>query len=193
MTEIWKDIEGYEGRYKVSTKGRVKSLARKIPRTRKGNTYLSDVPERILKPFDNNGYRQVRLSDGTKTKDYKAHRLVAKAFLPNEKNLPQINHKDENKSNNDVNNLEWCDRNYNLNYGTRKERIYNNPNYIENMKRLAESKSKAVRGTHVETGEVIEFESAFKAYKAGGFSNTCISRVCEGERKTHKGYTWEYI
>jgi len=192
MTEIWKDIEDYEGKYQVSNKGRVKSMARRVLKDVKKGRF-ADVPEKILNPFDNGGYRQVRLSDGSKTKDYKVHRLVATAFLSNYKNYSQVNHKDENKSNNDASNLEWCNREYNLNYGTRKERIYSNENYIKNMKKLAEIKSKPVKGTHIKTGEVIVFKSAFQASKTGEFSNSCIGRVCEGERKTHKGYTWEYI
>ena len=110
MTEQWRPIEGYEGLYEVSNLGRVKSL--KCGR------------ERILKPqMKKKGYLQVGLRKEGKYKMFKVHRLVAQAFIPNPEGLPQINHKDENPSNNRVENLEWCDSKYNNNYGTHNERI----------------------------------------------------------------------
>ena len=102
MEEIWKDIEGYEGLYQISTMGRVKSLRRNI----------------ILRQGITNGYERVVLSTNNIPKGYSIHRLVANAFIPNPDNLPQVNHKDENKANNRVDNLEWCTQKYNVNYGT---------------------------------------------------------------------------
>lgn len=114
--EIWKDIKGFEGKYQVSNFGRVKSLER----LRKGkcNSFVK-VKEKILKgKIDKDGYIEYALCCGkhNKMKCYKAHRLVADAFIPNPDNLPQINHKDENKMNNYVDNLEWCTAKYNINY-----------------------------------------------------------------------------
>ena len=112
LNEIWKPIKGYEGLYEVSNFGRIKSL--------------KFGKERILKGSkDKYGYLQVVLSKNNKSKTFKVHRLVSEAFIPNPDNLPQVNHKDENPSNNNVNNLEWCDKTYNNNYGTRNTRISN--------------------------------------------------------------------
>ena len=109
MNEIWKNIAGYEGLYEVSSFGRVRSL-------RFGKT-------KILKPGKNKkGYLRVSLCKNGKQKTFFVHRLVAQAFLENPQNLPQINHKDENKQNNRLENLEWCSCDYNNNYGTRNER-----------------------------------------------------------------------
>lgn len=116
--EIWKDIPGYEGKYQVSSYGRVKSIARY--RKSKNNSKVF-VPEKILKgKLNRDGYVTYALCTGThkKMKYYMAHRLVAMAFIPNPNNLPIINHRDENPQNNIVSNLEWCDYSYNRNYGT---------------------------------------------------------------------------
>lgn len=110
--EIWKDIDGYEGLYQISNYGRVKSLARYTVQ----NHYLN---EKFLKGYDNsNGYWYYDLYDSNcKRKKKSAHVLVANAFIPNPDNLPQVNHKDEDKYNNYVGNLEWCTQKYNCNYG----------------------------------------------------------------------------
>lgn len=95
--EIWKDIFGYEGLYQASTFGRIKSLAR-------SGTY-----ERILIPvIDNHGYYHITLSKNGIVQRFFIHQLIAKTFIPNSLNLPQVNHKDGNKQNNKAENLEWC-------------------------------------------------------------------------------------
>lgn len=111
--EEWKDIKGYEGKYQVSSCGRVKSLSNN--KTRK---------ERILKPnIDNKGYKTVCLCMNGNVKRFLIHRLVAIAFIPNPNNCPIINHMDENSKNNHVSNLEWCTYKYNNNYGTKPKRM----------------------------------------------------------------------
>lgn len=115
MDEQWKDIHGYEGYYQVSSLGRVKSF-QKWKRAKRPD-------ELILKHYVNNrGYHQVTLYKGKERHKYLVHRLVAEAFLPNEKNLPQVNHIDENIDNNAANNLEWCSALYNNCYGTARFR-----------------------------------------------------------------------
>ena len=117
MIEEWRPIEGYEGLYEVSNLGRVRSLDRFYYRLHKG---------KVLSPTkDRYGYLTVTLNCNGKSKTIKIHRLVAQAFLPNPDNLPQVNHKDEDKTNNNVDNLEWCTAKYNVNFGTRQERYRN--------------------------------------------------------------------
>ena len=102
-----KDIVGYEGIYGITSCGRVWSYRRK----------------KFLTPRkSSNGYLQVILCKDGQRKGYSLHRLVADAYIPNPDNLPQVNHKDENKANNCLQNLEWCDAKYNMNYGTRTEK-----------------------------------------------------------------------
>ena len=170
--EIWKDIEDYENLYQISSLGRVKSLGN--DKTRK---------EKILKPAkDKDGYLYVGLSKQGKIKYYKVHRLVAMAFIENPNNYPIINHKDEDKTNNAVENLEFCDAKYNLNYGTRNIRVaesnINNPN-----------RSKKV--LCVETGKI--YPSTNEVYRQLGFFQQNISSACRGKYKQAYGYTWRYV
>ena len=121
MKEIWKDIEGYEGIYQVSNKGRVKSLKRKICSNSNNHKY-NTLSEKLLKLSGGGKYIQVILCKDGKTSAKLVHRLVAQAFIPNPNNYPVINHKDENKKNNDVRNLEWCTYKYNNEYNGRIEK-----------------------------------------------------------------------
>ena len=164
MDEIWRDIDGYEGLYQISNKGRVKSLY--------------NGSERILRPRDNGkGYLRVNLTKENTSKHIRVHRLVARTFIPNPDNLPEINHRDENKKNNCVENLEWCDRVYNVNYGTRNERI--------SRKILQYSKS----------GEFIrEWQSAAEVERELNISHSNIAACCRGNPKhtTAGGFVWRY-
>lgn len=110
--EEWRDIEGYLGLYQVSNKGRVKSL-------NYNRTGKEQILKNILEPT---GYYRVNLAKEGKWKHFTVHRLVCNAFIPNPNNLPCINHKDENKQNNSLQNLEWCTVKYNINYGTARLR-----------------------------------------------------------------------
>lgn len=117
--EIWKDIENYSGSYQISSLGRVKSLERDID----CGTGKRRIKEKIKNGFlSDNGYLTVCLSKGPKKKTFLIHRLVATSFIPNPDNLLQINHIDEVKTNNNIENLEWCTVGYNINYGTANER-----------------------------------------------------------------------
>ena len=112
MEEVWKQVPGFS-KYMVSNQGRVKSFAQ------------NKVHGRIIKPtWISGGYLSVKLSDDNCVSHERlVHRLVAMAFIDNPNNYPQVNHKNENKRDNRVDNLEWCDNKYNANYGTRSERI----------------------------------------------------------------------
>lgn len=143
MEEQWKDIKGYEGLYQVSNYGKVKRLEHKECNSIQEVRIL---PERILKQtFNFRGYLKVGLSKDNKTKHVFVHRLVAGAFIDNPNNYPQVNHKDEDKTNNCVDNLEWCTNLYNANYGTRRKQKLSNK-----LKRYWERKKQEV----VEDGNV---------------------------------------
>ena len=120
MIEEWRPIEGYEGLYEVSNLGRVRSLDRYV---KYSNGQIHLHKSKVLSLLKGEyGYIQVNLHCNGKNKRCFVHRLVAQAFIHNPDNLSEVNHKDEDKSNNNVDNLEWCNRSYNINYGTRTER-----------------------------------------------------------------------
>lgn len=166
--EIWKDILGYERLYQVSNFGRVKSL-----------NYHRMSFEKILKQFYKNGYYFVTLVKNKIHISYLVHRLVAQAFIDNPDNLPQVNHKDENKLNNSVDNLEWCDASYNINYGNRN-------------KRVAIKKSKKVYQYDL-NGNLIKEWSSITECEKEGFNRSNIINCCQGKRKKHKGFKWSYL
>ena len=119
MEEIWKPITGFEGMYEVSNLGRVKSCKR--TRLSKAKS-ISQVQERILKQRgDKDGYLEVALSKDGKLHYFRCHRLVASAFIPNPNHYPVINHKDEDVTNNQVSNLEWCSFSYNTAFSIYKQ------------------------------------------------------------------------
>lgn len=121
--ELWLPIKNYEGLYEVSNKGNVRSVARYESFIRLGNETRRLKAGRILTPINRDEYLGVCLSKGKSRKCYLIHRLVADAFIPNPNGYPQINHKDENKFNNIVENLEWCTAKYNDNYGSRNTKL----------------------------------------------------------------------
>ena len=161
-SEVWRDIIGYEGIYQVSNKGNVYSVGRMVQGRKRGGVTLKPKLHR-------NGYLHVGLYRNGKMKNKLIHRLVLDAFVENPNNLPEVNHKDENKTNNDLSNLEWCSGRYNVNYGTRNERL-----------------SKKVRAVNVETGEVVEFNSTQEAERKG-YSSGGVSQACRGVYKNTKG------
>lgn len=176
IKEEWKDCIGYEGILQVSNLGRVKSCSRLV---KIGNGHFRKMSGRVLKPYiSSNGYAFVKA--GRISKHLAIHRLVAKAFIPNPNNLPCVNHKDENKQNNIIENLEWCDHSYNALYGTCQER-------------LRKYKQKAVQQIDKDTGSVIQtFESMKIAAETLGICKEQISDVCRGDCKTAGGFFWRY-
>ena len=164
--EQWKNIEGYEGLYQISNCGRVKSFY--------------NGKELIMKLGTNEkGYSRVSLWKNHKKKDYKVHRLVAEAFLDNPDNLTEINHKDEDKSNNNVDNLEWCSHQYNINFGTAIQRRVN----------------KISKTTYQYTldGKLIrEWKSTSEIEQQLGYCRGHIGKCCNGKLKTAYGYVWTY-
>lgn len=163
--EIWKDVKEYEGLYQVSNLGRVKSVRKNV---------IMSTPKNLK-----DGYLRVNLKRNGSQKQCLVHRLVATAFIENPNNLPFINHMNEDKCDNRIENLEWCDKSYNVQYGTCIERI---------------SKALSKPILCVELGVV--FDNAIKATEFLGHARgtaTHINRCANGKERSSCGYTWRYV
>lgn len=156
MKEIFKDIAGYEGLYQVSNLGRVKSL--------------KYGKERILKPKNNpNGYSTVLLWKKRTYKSFLIHRLVAAAFLQNPNNFSIVNHINQDKKDNRVSNLEWCNHTYNIRYSwAKKVGCFRN-------------------------GKLIKIYDAIQDAMKDGFHISGICKCCKGKLEFHKGFQWKYL
>ena len=175
--EIWKDIKGYEGSYMVSNNGNVKSIDRI-------NYCGYHYKEHILKQVvDRNGYCRVYLTKRAKTKCKLVHILVAQSFIPNPNNLPEINHKDENKANNCVDNLEWCTHQYNSNYGTRTSRII--PKTIDKTRTPVDQYD-------LNDNMIKEWYSMSEAARQLNIVQQNISKCCHGKRNIAGGFKWKF-
>lgn len=160
LREIWRDIKGYGGLYQVSNFGKIYS----------NNTHS------LAKPYRNNkGYLKIDLCKDGKRKKFFVHRIVAETFIANPNNYPQVNHKDEDKTNNNVSNLEFCDCKYNIGYGTGRERA-------------AEKVRKSVFCIELNKG----FKSITEASKATGICLQSISMCCLGKYKTAGRMHWRW-
>lgn len=170
--EIWKDITDYEGLYKVSNQGRLKR-------------FYKYGKEKILKPTKMNcGYLVAHLYKNGVDEKKLVHRIVAETFLPNPLNLSEVNHKDEDKTNNIVENLEWCDRSYNVNYGDRNRKVSKrNINGIKSKITLQYTKS----------GDFIcEWPSVNEVERKLGYLASNIASCCRGKIKSAYGFIWKY-
>ena len=181
MKEEWRDIKGYESLYQVSNLGRIKSL--------KNNR--DNYREKILKVVQRgkHGYLGIGLHKNGKSKSFYIHRLVAEAFIPNPNNYKEVNHKDENKQNNRVENLEWCTREYNNRYGTRNQRQSESHKGVVSNKRKVQC---------VTTGKI--FNTIKEASKYYFISIPSITMCCRGKTKsagkhpdTGEKLIWKYI
>jgi hypothetical protein len=200
-SEIWLPITGYDD-YEISNKGRVKSLSRE-KRNRQGKWIRKEV---ILKPGMNRlGYFMVSLYKDKKAKSKKLHRLIAEAFIPNPNNLPCVNHIDENKENNDIDNLEWCTYSYNLMYsGNCSKGGMANANNSKNVERFTkwnkENKGWLIGSNaskkpvlQILNGVIImEYSSAKDANTITGINASHIGECCKGKAITAGGYNWAY-
>lgn len=177
MMEIWKDVVGYEDYYQVSSLGRVRSKDRYYgtEHTKQGPKFR---PGRVLQLQDvRDGYKTAALSVDGHVKLCRVHRLVAEAFLDNPNRYPEVNHKDEVRDHNWVDNLEWCTRKYNHHYG----------NCIQ---RSAEGKKKPVVSISPD-GKRTWYPSATDAARQEGFNKSNISACCRGVVETYRGLRWE--
>lgn len=178
---IWKEIKGYKG-YWVSDEGQVRSIDRIIPIHRHNQTEYKKIKGKLIKPqTDKYGYQYIVFGfcGKKKRKTAKIHRLVAEAFIDNSNNLPQVNHKNEIKTDNRVENLEFCDAKYNCNYGTRLER-------------QATKTSKKRLQYDLQGNFIKEWNSLAEIKNVLGLNISLISQCCSGKRKTGYGFIWKY-
>lgn len=162
--ENWVDLKGFEGAYQVSDYGRVRSVARAVHHK---DGKITNHKQHVLKQTINKkGYKEVFPSKGGKKTSVKVHRAVCEAFHPNPLGLPEVNHWDEDKTNNFFGNLEWCDTAYNVDFSQ------------SHSCKLVSPK-----------GEVIEVTNYSKFSRENGLSNGKISMLVNGKRKSHKGWT----
>lgn len=160
MSEIWKPIRDFEDKYEISTLGRVKSIG----------TYNTCKKGIMIPMVDTSGYQHVRLYSGGKVVDKSIHRLVAETFLPNPNGLKYVNHKDENRRNNALENLEWCTNQYNIAYSLGRKVI-----------------QLSKEGTLLRV-----FNSIAEASKEFNIPTTNISKCCKGLRKSAGNFIWRY-
>jgi len=181
--EIWRDIVGYEGLYQVSNLGRVKSLKRKVYA---GRNKMRWQYEKILSnnKTNGNGYKIVSLSKHGKSQNKYIHRLVAEAFLENKNNYKYINHKDEDKSNNCVNNLEFCTAQYNS--------TYNNLHIRNGLKNRNNKYSKKILQLDDNNNVIKEYPSIKEAGRQMNISYQAISDCLNGKQNHSAGYKWKY-
>lgn len=168
-SEVWKPVVGYEGLYEVSNIGRVRSI-----------NFRNSGKAKVMSPsFNTWGYLIVDLRKNNKRHSYTVHRLVALAFIPNPDNLPEINHKNEIKYDNTVENLEWCTRKYNINYGT-------------GIKRRSIKIGKPIVQLDNNGNVVKKWESGLVASRYYQIDRSGIYNCLHGKQKTCKGFVWKY-
>lgn len=182
-----KDIKDYEKYYYVDTNGNIYSKDRTItiknpnPRVNKTMSYIKKG-RKLTPHLKKNGYCTVHLSDENHIiKEKLIHRIVAEAFIKNLNNYKEVNHKDENKQNNCVDNLEWCNRLYNYTYGT------------ASTKRINNQKTKKVMQFDKTNQYLNTYNSINEAERVTGIKHYNISAVCKSNRKTAGGYVWKYV
>ena len=180
--EVWKPIKGFEDLYEVSNMGRVLSLERiSIHGNKAGGTSYIPVPKRLLYlNLINAGYFNVVLHKNGKRYEYRVHRLVALHFCDGYKRGLVVNHKNEIKTDNRAENLEWCTQQYNYHYGTRKERVAK-----ANCRRIAQYDR--------ENNLIATYSSGKEASEKTGFHRASISDWCRGAHKCKEGYIWEFL
>ena len=177
MEEVWKDVPGYEGLYEVSNLGRVRSL-----------NYQNTGKSNIRIPFTaKNGYMSIRLSKDNKTRGFYIHRLVALVFVDNPNGWTEVNHKDEDKTNNRSDNLEWCTRKYNMVYGTGHKRSAEAQAGRTNTK-----SSKRIAQYDFDGNLIFVFPSASEVKRKLGYNRGRVCECARGECKQAYGYIWRY-
>lgn len=189
MNEEWRAVKGYEGLYEVSNMGRVRSLDRTAKATRLGKQYELPVKGKMLTPHPRrHGYLGVQLfgKGGHKTRGMKSvsvHRLVAEAFIPNPNNLPEVNHKDEDKQNNRLDNLEWISHIDNTNYGNAQEK---------RVRRGADNPRSRPVAQYTRNGELVNVFGSMGETRRAGYAPGNIHKCIHGQYSHAYGYVWKY-
>ena len=191
MEELWRTIPEYEGKYEVSNYGNVRSL-----------NYRGTNQVKNLQPsLGGRGYLMVGLCKDGKMRTEKIHRLVARLFVPNPDNKPQVNHIDGVKTNNQASNLEWVTSGENQAHAYRKGLKKADPEWGRTLgkvhgavgrDKIKAERVKPVIATNVKTGEETLYESAAEVERVLGVHHSDVSRICRGRRGTGKGYTFRY-
>lgn len=178
LNELWRYVEGYDKRYMVSNIGRVKAMPNEYPHL--GG--IRHTKEKILKPIfcKHTGYYQVSLYKRNGERRFTTiHRIVAEAFIPNPDNLPFVNHKDEVRTNNRVENLEWCTPKYNMDYSHVKDR---------NIDAI----SMPIEQYDFDGNLLHTFKSSAEAGRALKVHSSSILLCCKGKIGSVRGYLWKY-
>lgn len=185
MQEIWKNIDGYEGKYQISNLGNVKSL------NYGGRGYARNLVPKI----NNSGRLWVELMKDGKKRQFLIHRLVGMAFIPNPDNLPQINHKDENPKNNRVDNLEWCTNLYNFHYSfDRHPERHRKRQYNPTGKKKVHHNRIDVNVWQIDkAGNKIKlWNDVSTIARELGVHQWSVTQCCNGVRKTAGGFKWQF-
>lgn len=185
MQEIFKDVKNFENIYKISNLGTLVSVDRtQTLKTRWGTFTKRKIKGHpIIGSINNKGYRIVSLYKNKKEHHKLLHRLVAETFIPNPYNLPEVNHKDENKNNNVCSNLEWCTRAYNNNYGIQSK---------DGRRKTSKKRIKKVCQFDKNGNLINIFDGIRLAEEKTGIDNSNICACCKGKVKSAGGYIWKY-
>ena len=190
MKEIWKDIKGYEGLYQISSFGNVKSLDRYIINKNGDKQYF---PGKYLTQGIGDSYLKVTLSKNNKQRTFRVHILVARTFIPNPENKPEVNHIDGNKKNNKVNNLEWNTRSENELHAYRNGLAKPSNKQKQAVAKYAkENYSKKVVQYSLNGEFIKEWNSMHDVWRELGIRPSYICRCCKGLRNQTYGYIWKY-
>lgn len=190
MSEIWKDITGYEGLYQVSNYGNVRALDRYVKNKLEDRCRLLKGKPMALND-NGKGYKFVGLSKNNKRKNYYVHKLVANAFIDNPNNYTEINHKDYNKSNNNSSNLEWCSRSFNVK-DTYTKGVRIAPKSMLGRRGKEHPLSKKAKQYDLNGNFIKEYESAKLGSEATNICYMSIKKCRAGKQKTAGGYIWTY-
>ncbi len=177
MKEEWKEIPGYEGLYEASSLGRIRSMDKTI-RTYNGGSYTRPGALKTA-CINKSGYSRLNLCKDGIVKPCLVHRLVAKTFIPNELNLPEVNHINEDKLDNRIENLEWCSHQHNMNWGHHNENV-------------GRANGKPVVQFTIEGTKVKEYYSSHEASRMTGIIEQGINLCCLGRRQHAGGFRWKY-